>query len=1312
MKSLQLVRLGALISCSLLFTTAGLAQIEQLVPVADPEGGIRLEARIGDTSLLVHRTSHAVFQPALRTIPGSSVLAATWTEAAGDGPQAYYALSLDGRSFYPARATSYELKLRRAEFDPMRGEPAIAATLAAAPDSRLYVVQYWTQGLEEYRQIVRALGGEIHLFLAWHANVVEMDRAAAARVRELPFVRWVGPFHPSYKLEEALLAEQWRGWSEEESRRLNLLTLRRGPDGHAPVARFIEEIGGIVEDAGGPTYLMSATLTLEQVAALARHDGVQWIDRWSAPEEDMDIARAFHGADYVETVAGYTGSGVRVEVMDGGCDEIHPDLQNFAVHGGNTPSAHGTATSGIVAGSGFGNFSARGAMPDAFLAIADYSFFSGGSRYNHTGELQNPALSWKAVLQSNSWGSSRTASYNSISQDMDLILFDHDRISILQSQSNAGNQQSRPQAWAKNIIAVGGIRHQNTLTESDDSWSGGASIGPAADGRIKPDLASFYDSTLCTDQVGTAGYASGNYYCCFGGTSGATPIVAGHLGLLYEMWSDGLFGNPTPGATVFDNRPFNTTAKALLINTSSQWTFSGTGHDLTRVHQGWGRPDLQKAYDRRNDMFIVDETDVLVNLDSTSYTVNVAAGAPELKVTMVYRDNPGTTSSSLHRINDLDLKVTSPGGTVYWGNNGLTAANYSASGGSANTVDTVENVFIQSPTTGSWTVEVIASELNQDTHVETGALDADYALVVSGATAGPPAAPVAEFVGNPLSGDAPLNVSFTDQSTGSITSWSWDFGDTNTSTAQNPNHTYTAAGNYTVSLTVTGPGGSDDEIKVGYINVTAPQPPAAPSGLTATAQSGSEIALSWTDNSGNEDEFVIERSLDGVGFGQIATVGADVTSYDDTGLTALTTYYYRVFASNAAGNSGYSNVASDTTLDSTVDDVANGEIAVSGTIGGSYPDTHSDDDGYQTVRERESGGKPADRHSFLEHKWTFDVAGGTAVTLHVQAHQTASTDGDNFVFAWSTDDANYTDAVTVTKTADDDLYQTASIPTSVSGTVYVRVRDTDQTQGNRALDTIFVDHLFIRSSGSGGGQPPLAPSGLSAVAASSSRIDLGWTDHSSDEDGFELERSLDGASWSALDTTGANATTYSNTGLSANTTYFYRARAFNAFGNSAWSNTASATTPPAGTVEHTANGEIPVSGTVSGSYVNTTSNDLVYESITERESGGKPSNRHSFLEHKWTIPVTSGTSHLFRVKAHHTASPDGDDFVFAWSADDVSYTDMLTVTKTSDDGQYQEYAFPGGLSGTIFIRVRDTDQTQGNRDLDTVLVDHLYIQSQ
>ena len=91
-------------------------------------------------------------------------------------------------------------------------------------------------------------------------------------------------------------------------------------------------------------------------------------------------------------------------------------------------------------------------------------------------------------------------------------------------------------------------------------------------------------------------------------------------------------------------------------------------------------------------------------------------------------------------------------------------------------------------------------------------------------------------------------------------------------------------------------------------------PPEAPTSLTAIAASATQINLSWQDNSTNETGFKIERSQSSSGgYTQIATMGANITTYNNTNLKRGTTYYYRVRAYNDGGDSGYSNIASATT---------------------------------------------------------------------------------------------------------------------------------------------------------------------------------------------------------------------------------------------------------------------------------------------------------------------------------------------------------------------------------------------------------------
>jgi hypothetical protein len=372
--------------------------------------------------------------------------------------------------------------------------------------------------------------------------------------------------------------------------------------------------------------------------------------------------------------------------------------------------------------------------PGAYGYFAYYSALF--NRYTHTDQLVDPTLPYQCVYQSNSWGSTRTFYYTSISAEMDDIIWQSD-FTIFQSQSNAGNQDSRPQAWAKNVVSVGGAYHYNNTDPTDDRWNFGASTGPANDGRIKPDLTFFYDYIYTTD-ADPGGYSGGAYTATFGGTSGATPMVAGTSALFFQMWSDDVWGTEPGTGTVFEERPHFTTMKALMINTAEQYNWPGGGPnaDLTRMRQGWGVPNAQNAYDRAALTHVIDETSVLTELETDSYTAIVPASQDALKVTLVYADRAGNPGSVPHRINDVTLKLTAPDGTTeYWGNHGLDVGLWSTPGGSADTIDTVENVFVQNPVQGAWTVEVQAVEVNMDVHVETPSVDdQDYALVIYGAS--------------------------------------------------------------------------------------------------------------------------------------------------------------------------------------------------------------------------------------------------------------------------------------------------------------------------------------------------------------------------------------------------------------------------------------------------------------------------------------------------------------------------------------------------------------------------------------------------
>lgn len=165
--------------------------------------------------------------------------------------------------------------------------------------------------------------------------------------------------------------------------------------------------------------------------------------------------------------------------------------------------------------------------------------------------------------------------------------------------------------------------------------------------------------------------------------------------------------------------------------------------------------------------------------------------------------------------------------------------------------------------------------------------------------------------GGPYGGKKGVSLSFSSSGSsdpnGTITSYQWDFGDGTNGVGATPAHTYTVADNFVVTLTVTDNGGASK--RTSTTAVISSSVPTAPTNLTASSTVTGIVALAWQDRSNNELRFSIERSTSSsTGFAQVGTVNFNVTSFSNTGLPSYKTYYYRVRAVNATGNSGYSNV--------------------------------------------------------------------------------------------------------------------------------------------------------------------------------------------------------------------------------------------------------------------------------------------------------------------------------------------------------------------------------------------------------------------
>ena len=222
-------------------------------------------------------------------------------------------------------------------------------------------------------------------------------------------------------------------------------------------------------------------------------------------------------------------------------------------------------------------------------------------------------------------------------------------------------------------------------------------------------------------------------------------------------------------------------------------------------------------------------------------------------------------------------------------------------------------------TTGYSDTSYLARSYNYRVRASNGGGSSAYSNVANITIFSTGDPPNAIMTATPYTGTAPLSVVFDGSRSsvpfgGTITSWTWAFGDGTAGTGVTTTHVYTTPGTYTATLSVTASGGRSNNTSM-VIVVTAPPPPTAPTALTATALSRSSIRLNWTNTSASQTQVQIER-CQGTGCtisAQVAAVAATATTFTDTGLTSRRQYTYRVRAASAAGVSPYSASASATT---------------------------------------------------------------------------------------------------------------------------------------------------------------------------------------------------------------------------------------------------------------------------------------------------------------------------------------------------------------------------------------------------------------
>ena len=602
----------------------------------------------------------------------------------------------------------------------------------------------------EERDYLEGLGIRLLRSLGGTAYLIAVDPGVDAQLASTSgLIARVGALENRHKLHPDLNAGKTQDWMivmsaaevEAQQQRAGRPTGDAGKSAASPLVAVyvmmhedVDALGAgfdaVTRHGGEVISLVQSINTLvvhmsrDQVAALAGEDVVAWIEpplpKFSTTNSS---SRAIMGVNAVNAAPyGLDGSGVTVMVYDAGQVYNHADLTGRLIAGDTDGViAHSTHVAGTIGGTGASSGGTnRGMAPGVDIVSYGFEVVGGlqpGFLYTDPGDFEadyaQAMHTYGATISNNSIGSNVESNGYDCSWQGDYGLMASLIDSVVRGSLGdpfrvvwaAGNERQgsrcdiegfgdyysvAPPGNAKNQIAVG------ALNSNDDSMTSFSSWGPTEDGRIKPDISG--PGCQSNDDFGVTSCSSGGGYTVMCGTSMASPAVCGLSALIIEQWRLTNSGSA-------DMR--NSTLKAILANSAVDLGNPGPDYQY-----GYGSVRAVPAVDSVIEGRVLETT---VGQGQTQFYIAVVEpGSSELKVTMSWDDPAATPLTSSALINDLDMRIIGPTGTVYrpWTLNPAAP--------SANAVQTVadhknntEQVAVANPAPGAYRVEITGFNIAQ-----------------------------------------------------------------------------------------------------------------------------------------------------------------------------------------------------------------------------------------------------------------------------------------------------------------------------------------------------------------------------------------------------------------------------------------------------------------------------------------------------------------------------------------------------------------------------------------------------------------------
>ena len=630
----------------------------------------------------------------------------------------------------PVEGTAIEptaLHLRVGKIDLDEGVSLHKAAPEALAEAGHYVVQLDGPLTPARQASLKNAGIELDQYLPANAYIVKLPAGfdPANKLGGLEFVRWVGSFDKAWKVDPAI---GLRAFDTDERQLIAArgdvivtAALFAGEDMEQTLGAINAIPGAVVRDAvdNERGALIEIEMPLANHFQLANIAAVQWVEeapeivlrnstnRWILQTNVNNSTRVWdHGIHGEGQVGGHIDGGVRqthCSFADPGGNPIGPSHRKIVAYFGSTASdSHGTHTAGTFLGDEQpvnGSTTNRGMAYMAKMAFTNLSTVTSSNLNSKLVQDHNAG----ATVHSNSWGNDGSQTYIAWCRDIDLFTFNNEDDVVLFAVTNQNTVVYQPEN-AKNVIGVTlGSDSPNQGSQCDPSG-----FAPTNDGRRKPELTAPGCSTVSSSSSSSCGFSGSG----FTGTSMACPAVAGAGLLVRQYYMDGFY--PTGAAVSEDGfTPSGALIRATLINSAVDMT-GVSGFPASR--EGWGRVLLDNALffpgDARKLIMLEDLRNAsgLTTGGSREYTLFVNGSAESLKLTLVWTEKEAALNANPAYINNLNLTVTSPSSAVYRGN--VFISGQSSTGGSYDLVNNVEQVLINTPETGTYTVRIDAPTVN------------------------------------------------------------------------------------------------------------------------------------------------------------------------------------------------------------------------------------------------------------------------------------------------------------------------------------------------------------------------------------------------------------------------------------------------------------------------------------------------------------------------------------------------------------------------------------------------------------------------